>query len=392
MRSSVAVALVAVCGLGLAAAEAPAISTDNLRTHLQFLSSDEMRGRANGSPELERAAEYIASQFESAGLRPGGVDGWFQPFEVIAGLIVGPGNELSISARGKTVRFALGMSYYPLGTPATGTPTRLEALDVVFAGYGISAPDANYDDYARLNVEGKAVVIFSHEPQERSTSSRLNGARPLAQTTLEAKAAAARGRGAKLLIVIGDPTHGIDQADYRPVRPGPRRRRDRNPGPPHTPQGGAGAGGRLPSRCACPPDRRRSGAPVRASAGSQDQLHRGSDEEPPHRPQRRRRVARKRSGPARAGHRHRRALRPRGHRRALVGEPGARRADSQRRRRQRVRHLGDHRNGPRGVGRPRPVSTVTRVRRLRRRGTRAPGLGPLHHRPADSHRLAPGRC
>jgi hypothetical protein len=214
MRSFVAVALVAACGLGLQGADAPAISTDNLRTHLQFLSSDEMRGRANGSPELERAAEYIARQFENAGLRPAGVDGWFQPFEVVAGLIVGPGNELSVSARGKTMRFALGTSYYPLGTPATGTLTRLEELDVVFAGYGISAPQADYDDYARLDVQGKAVVIFSHEPQERSTSSRLNGARPLAQTTLEAKAAAARDRGAKLLLVIGDPTHGIDQADY----------------------------------------------------------------------------------------------------------------------------------------------------------------------------------
>ena len=214
MRSFVAVALVAVFGLGLQGADAPAISTDNLRTHLQFLSSDEMRGRANGSPELERAAEYIAQQFESAGLRPAGVDGWFQPFEVIAGLIIGPGNELSISARGKTMTFALGTSYYPLSTPATGTLTRLEPLDVVFAGYGISAPQADYDDYARLDVQGKAVVIFSHEPQERSTSSRLNGARPLAQTTLEAKAAAARDRGAKLLLVIGDPTHGVDQADY----------------------------------------------------------------------------------------------------------------------------------------------------------------------------------
>ena len=214
MRSFVAVALVAACGLGLQGADAPAISTDNLRSHLQFLSSDEMRGRANGSPELERAAEYIAEQFENAGLRPAGVDGWFQPFEVIAGLIVGPGNQLSISARGKTMTFALGTSYYPLGTPATGTLTRLEALDVVFAGYGISAPQSDYDDYARLDVRGKAVVIFSHEPQERSTSSRLNGARPLAQTTLEAKAAAARDRGAKLLLVIGDPTHGVDQADY----------------------------------------------------------------------------------------------------------------------------------------------------------------------------------
>jgi len=214
MRSSVAVALVVVWGLGLAAADGPAISTDNLRTHLQYLSSDEMRGRANGSPELERAAEYIAQQFESAGLRPGGVNGWFQPFEVIAGLVVGQGNQLSFSASGKTVTFALGMSYYPLGTPATGSLARLEALDVVFGGYGISATDLNYDDYAGLNVQGKAVVIFSHEPQERRANSRLNGTRPLAQTTLEAKAAAARDRGAKLLIVIGDPTHGIDQADY----------------------------------------------------------------------------------------------------------------------------------------------------------------------------------
>jgi hypothetical protein len=133
---------------------------------------------------------------------------------VVAGLIVGPENELSVSVRGKTVTFALGTSYYPLGTPATGTLTRLESLEAVFAGYGISAPQVDYDDYKGLDVQGKAVVIFSHEPQERSTSSRLNGSRPLAQTTLDAKATAARDRGAKLLLVIGDPTHGIDQADY----------------------------------------------------------------------------------------------------------------------------------------------------------------------------------
>ena len=117
------------------------------------------------------------------------------------------------------------MSYYPLGTPATGTPTRLDALDVVFAGYGISAPDVNYDDYARLNVEGKAVVIFSHEPQERSTSSRLNGARPLPQTTLEAKAAAARDRGAQAADRDRRPDARDRSGRLQPVRPGPRCRR-----------------------------------------------------------------------------------------------------------------------------------------------------------------------
>jgi hypothetical protein len=214
MRSLAVGLALAVSGLVLAAADGPAISTDNLRTHLQFLSSDEMRGRANGSPELDRAAEYIAQQFEAAGLQPGGVNGWFQPFELVAGLIIGPGNGLSLTFNGKSVTFALGTTYYPLGTPADGAKTRLDALDVVFAGYGIAAPEVSYDDYEGLDVAGKAVVIFSHEPQETRSNSRLNGARPLAQTTLDAKAAAARDRGARLLVVVGDPTHPSDQADY----------------------------------------------------------------------------------------------------------------------------------------------------------------------------------
>jgi hypothetical protein len=212
MRPAVLATFVAAWGLVLAAA-GPPISPDNLRAHLQFLSSDDMRGRANGSPELDKAAEYIARQFEQAGLRPGGVDGWFQPFELVAGLTVGEGNQLSLSARGRTATFTLGRTYYPLATP-TAAVAPLQGLDVVFAGYGISAPQANYDDYAGLDVQGKAVLIFSHEPQENRANSRLNGARPLAQTTLEAKVSAAHTRGARLLVVVGDPTHVSDQADY----------------------------------------------------------------------------------------------------------------------------------------------------------------------------------
>ncbi len=207
-------AAVGASTLVLSATDEPAVSPENLRTHLRFLASDDMRGRANGSPELDRAAGYVAGQFEQAGLRPGGVDGWYQPFRLVAGLSVGEGNGLSISTGGGvTAAFSLGTSYYPLSTHAEGSQ-RLEGLELMFAGYGILAPEKNYDDYEGIDVRGKAVLIFSHEPQEQSPTSRLNGARPIPQTTLDAKAAAARDRGARLLVVVGDPIHASDQADY----------------------------------------------------------------------------------------------------------------------------------------------------------------------------------
>ena len=211
-------ATAAASTLVLSAADEPAVSPENLRTHLRFLASDQMRGRANGSPELDRAASYIADQFAQAGLQPGGADGWYQPFRLVAGLTVGEGNQLTISigttsAGGTTAVFSLGTSYYPLSTTGEGS-RRFDGLDLMFAGYGIVAPDKSYDDYEGIDVNGKAVVIFSHEPQEQNPTSRLNGTRPIAQTTLRAKAAAARDRGARLLVVVGDPAHASDQADY----------------------------------------------------------------------------------------------------------------------------------------------------------------------------------
>src|SRR4030095_4159260 len=172
------------------------IAPDTLLQHIKFLSSDELKGRANGSPELETAGNYIAQQFKTVGLQAGGSSNeWFQPFQLIAGLRVGAGNRLSVSVKGRAVSFMLGMSYYPLSAPsnedAAKASTDLRAVPLVFAGYGLAAPDANYDDYSGIDVSGKAVLIFSHEPQERDANSRLNGIRPMPQTTLTAKAAVA---------------------------------------------------------------------------------------------------------------------------------------------------------------------------------------------------------
>ncbi len=202
-----------------AEALAPDFEPDRLITHIRFLSSDEMKGRDNGSPELERAADYIAAQFKEAGLQPGGDStSWFQPFQLQAGLIVGKDNRLTIGHEGRRVSLTLGTSYYPLAAPLNDAPEEpsasLENVPLVFAGYGLAVPSIGYDDYAKVDVANKAVLIFSHEPQERDPNSRLNGTRAMPQTTLETKAAVARSHGARALFVVSDPTHQVDEAPY----------------------------------------------------------------------------------------------------------------------------------------------------------------------------------
>jgi len=201
-------------------AATPSVDADRLLDHIKLLASDDLKGRAAGSPELDRAGDYIAQQFKDIGLRPGGDDGtWFQPFQLVAGMTVGAGNALVISDKSRSVRLALGSTYYPLSTVPNESPDspsdREERLPLVFAGYGLSAPEANYDDYAGQDVNGKAVIIFTHEPQESDTNSTLNGNRPMQQTTLYRKAAVAHGLGARLLIVVSDPSHRTDPGLFK---------------------------------------------------------------------------------------------------------------------------------------------------------------------------------
>ena len=214
--SLVLVFVLASGGIGGVSAVTPAIPPDAILDHIKFLASDELRGRGNGTEGLERAAEYIAAEFKEAGLRPGGDAGnWFQPFELTIGVTVGDANRLVIRGAKQTVTLWLGTSYLPIAATPGDAPVSITGLPVVFAGYGISAPGFKYDDYERLDVTGKAVLIFSHEPQENRADSRLNGNRPLRETTLYAKALAARTRGARALIVVSDPSHQVDEVNYR---------------------------------------------------------------------------------------------------------------------------------------------------------------------------------
>ena len=218
-----ALLVVFVMALGSAAGLAdkpPDIDAGQYMEHVQLLASDGLQGRGNGTAGLELAAEYIAERFRTARLSPAGDNNsWFQPFEVVTGVAIGEGNRLTISNGDRETSFELGRSYYPISiahgrtTHGNGNASE-EALPVVFAGYGISAPELRYDDYAGLDVTGKAVVVFTHEPQENDSSSRFDGKSTTKHGTVVQKALVAKQRGARILVVAVDPSHSADEGGY----------------------------------------------------------------------------------------------------------------------------------------------------------------------------------
>lgn len=196
-----------------------AVAEERYLEHVKYLASDELAGRGNGTDGLERAAEYIAKQFERAGLSPGGEKGsWFQPFQIVTGLDVRDGNRLTLGRAGApAARFELGRSYLPLSVDAGGQRRTAAAdleLPLVFAGYGISAPGLKYDDYEGLDVRGKAVLVFMHEPQEGDANSAFDGRAFTQHASLMQKAMVARGNGARLLLLVIDPSHESDAGNF----------------------------------------------------------------------------------------------------------------------------------------------------------------------------------
>ena len=216
-----------VAGVSFSLTANPLISPKALMKHVRFLSSDNLNGRGNGAPGLEKAADYIADQFMAAGLKAAGNDStWFQPFEIVTGLNVGTENHLVSQVGCQTVTFNLGSTYYPLAATSNDsleTPSaRIKNLPLIVAGYGISSQKLEYDDYLGIDVKDKAVIIFTHEPQEHDASSRFNGTRFTRHTLLMEKAMAARSRGARMLIAVSDPTHDHDTGTYESFNKDPQ--------------------------------------------------------------------------------------------------------------------------------------------------------------------------
>lgn len=175
--------------------------------HVKFLASENLDGRGNGSRGLETAADYIAARFREAGLEPGGDAGtFFQRFEMTTGMSIEPGNTVTLRSGRHSIEFDIGRDYEIVSTSgnhATSTTT----LPVVFAGYGISAPALKYDDYTGVDARDRAVLIFTHEPQEHDARSAFEGQTNTVHSTMMRKVEVARKNGAKAILVIDDTNH-----------------------------------------------------------------------------------------------------------------------------------------------------------------------------------------
>ncbi len=193
MRITVLLALVG----GLFAAE---LSPTEYLGYVKFLASEDMRGRATGSPELEKAAAFISDRFRALNLKPLSGDSYYQNFEVTTSARLGADNRISYSEGAEKKSLAFRQDFMPLNLSSAGTASG----GAVFVGYGITAPEYNYDDYAGLDVKGKIVVVLRHEPQEFDENSVFDGKVYTAHAQIFSKATNAKIHGAKAVLMVND--------------------------------------------------------------------------------------------------------------------------------------------------------------------------------------------
>lgn len=202
--------------LAQAAPETPDTdSIERFTRHVEALAAPEMRGRGAGMPELDQAAEYIAQRFRDAGLTAAGESGSFlQPFEVTTGARMGEHNSLTVKRKRGTSKLKRGTDFVPINFSSSG---EVEG-EVVFAGYGATAEEFGYDDYAHLDASGKIVLLLRYEPDffgaddRDEKGDRRRGRRHTRHSHLIAKAIQARNRGAKAVLLV-DGRAGVGRGD-----------------------------------------------------------------------------------------------------------------------------------------------------------------------------------
>jgi Zn-dependent M28 family amino/carboxypeptidase len=167
--------LLALCSLPALAQRAPLVTPaeksaagvivpDVLRAHVRFLASDLLEGRGPGTRGDALAQAYIASQFESLGLKPAGADGsYFQRFDLVG---------ITSNPKGMTFRAPQGtaeLKFHDDFIAVSGVQApeaKLEESELVFVGYGIQAPEYQWDDFKGKDLRGKTLLILNNDPED----------------------------------------------------------------------------------------------------------------------------------------------------------------------------------------------------------------------------------
>jgi hypothetical protein len=180
----------------------PGIRLQDLRRQVEFLASDNLAGREVGGAGIAQAEEHIARFFAASGLKPlPGHRSFFQEFPLYRSAFPEESTTLTLEAPGGLLRGAAGKDFRPFEFSGNGE----RSAPVVFAGYGITAPEYGWDDYRGLEVKGSFVLVLRHEPGNADPRSPFAGTANTAHAYFRAKAENALRRGAAGLLLVDDP-------------------------------------------------------------------------------------------------------------------------------------------------------------------------------------------
>jgi hypothetical protein len=205
MKKTLVLGLLCAAAIALEAQDrAPAndlITKQALKADLFFLASDNLQGRLTNTPGNRIAADWIAQRFERMGLAPGAADGsYFQKYDLMVATL-GPLERNTLALAGDLMAtMEYGRDFYPHRFSATASATG----ELVFAGFGITSPERDYDDYKGDAVRGRIALVLDHEPGERDPASPFDGIVTADAASAQRKAQFAQDRGAIGILFVSD--------------------------------------------------------------------------------------------------------------------------------------------------------------------------------------------
>ena len=163
---------------------------------IKSLTAPSMEGRGDDTKGLARAAHLLEKRYHELGLKPAGTNSYFQPFTVITGAQLRADNRFSVQEGDRKQGLKLNQDFVPFSFSSSGAVS----APVVFAGFGASADEFGYDDYAGVDVKDKIVVILRYEPAGFAEKTGNTGLTRHSQ--LISKAINARNHGAKAVVLV----------------------------------------------------------------------------------------------------------------------------------------------------------------------------------------------
>lgn len=180
----------------------PKITSQELKDHIAYLASDEMKGRFTGSEECLEAANYIGKQFEDSGLNPLFDNGYKQTFPFISGVEFECENSVGLNINGENVSLTLSEDFIP----APFSDNISTESELVFIGYGLSVPSLNYDDYDSIDVKDKIVLALRFNPEYDNPHSEFDQ-----YSSFRHKTTVARENGAGAIIFVNGYLPNLDE-------------------------------------------------------------------------------------------------------------------------------------------------------------------------------------